>query len=213
LRGGFTVPTGSPPCLTAGGRLAGICAALAALLLVAANAFGLPVGVATLGLALVSLAIVTLADHSALRRDVRGVNYGIVPLVAGLFVLVQGLDRSGAIGATHALLVSATGWGVPGGPLGLGILITLACNLFNNLPVGLVAGLSLGGSEVTPVIRHAALIAVDLGPNLALSGSLATLIWRDALAADDLEMDAGRFLRVGAVVLPPALLLTLLVLR
>lgn len=55
-------------------------------------------------------------------------------------------------------------------------------------------------------VRAAVLIGVDLGPNLSVTGSLATILWLVALRRDGLAVDAWAFLRLGAVVMPPALL-------
>ena len=51
------------------------------------------------------------------------------------------------------------------------------------------------------------MIGVDLGPNLTVTGSLATILWLIALRREGIHISAWRFLRVGVVVMPPALLL------
>ena len=58
-------------------------------------------------------------------------------------------------------------------------------------------------------VRAAILIGVDLGPNLSVTGSLATILWLSALRREGLHVDAWTFLKLGAVVMPPALLLAL----
>ena len=90
-----------------------------------------------------------------------------------------------------------------------GLVIALACNLMNNLPVGLIAGSVVAADHVPAVVTGAALIGVDLGPNLSVTGSLATILWLAALRRDGIEVGAWRFLMVGLVVTPPALILAL----
>ncbi|WBO60598.1 hypothetical protein GT370_07455 [Acidocella sp. MX-AZ03] len=51
---------------------------------------------------------------------------------------------------------------------------------------------------------------MDLGPNLSVTGSLATILWLNALRREGLAMSAWRFLALGAVMMPPALALALL---
>ena len=51
------------------------------------------------------------------------------------------------------------------------------------------------------------LIGVDLGPNLSVTGSLATILWLVVLRREGLEVGAWRFLRLGILVMPPALVL------
>jgi hypothetical protein len=46
----------------------------------------------------------------------------------------------------------------------------------------------------------------DLGPNLSVTGSLATILWLVALRRERMDVSAGRFLRLGLLVAPPALL-------
>jgi arsenical pump membrane protein len=48
---------------------------------------------------------------------------------------------------------------------------------------------------------------VDLGPNLSVTGSLATILWLTALRREGLRVSAWRFLKLGALVMPPALVL------
>ncbi len=82
----------------------------------------------------------------------------------------------------------------------------------NNLPVGLAAG-SLGQMANLPAqTRAALLVGVDLGPNLSVTGSLATMLWLVALRREGEHVSALDFLRVGALVMPPALIGALLLL-
>jgi arsenical pump membrane protein len=50
---------------------------------------------------------------------------------------------------------------------------------------------------------------VDLGPNLSITGSLATILWLIALRKEKLEVSFWRFLKVGAVAMPVALFMSL----
>ena len=83
------------------------------------------------------------------------------------------------------------------------------CNLLNNLPAGLVAGRVAQLADLPERLRAALLIGVDLGPNLSVTGSLATILWLTALRRDGHAVGAIEFLRLGALVMPPALLLAL----
>jgi arsenical pump membrane protein len=58
-------------------------------------------------------------------------------------------------------------------------------------------------------VTGALLIGVDLGPNLSVTGSLATILWLVALRREGQEINAWKFLWLGLVVMPPALLLAL----
>jgi arsenical pump membrane protein len=58
-------------------------------------------------------------------------------------------------------------------------------------------------------VTGALLIGVDLGPNLSVTGSLATILWLVALRREGQAVSAWEFLRVGCVVMPVALLASL----
>jgi arsenical pump membrane protein len=62
------------------------------------------------------------------------------------------------------------------------------------------------------VMAHAILIGVDLGPNLSVTGSLATILWLIALRREKIEISAWEFLKVGAIAMPIALIGSVLVL-
>jgi arsenical pump membrane protein len=79
-------------------------------------------------------------------------------------------------------------------------------NLMNNLPATLlllpiVAVAGVAG--VGPAL--AVLIGADIGPNLTYPGSLATLLWRRAVADVDGVPAAGDFTRLGLATVPLAL--------
>jgi arsenical pump membrane protein len=79
----------------------------------------------------------------------------------------------------------------------------------NNLPTGLIAGTTMQSVHSPPHVAGAVLIGVDLGPNLSVTGSLATILWLGALRREGIEISAGAFLKLGLLVMPPALLMAL----
>jgi arsenical pump membrane protein len=54
------------------------------------------------------------------------------------------------------------------------------------------------------------LIAVDLGPNLSITGSLATILWLTAIRREGLEVSGWQFLKIGAIIMPISLVLAIL---
>ena len=52
-------------------------------------------------------------------------------------------------------------------------------------------------------------MGVDLGPNLSITGSLATILWLTALRREGQTIAFWPFLKLGLVVMPPALVLAL----
>lgn len=191
--------------------LSGIGIAAAGLLV--ASGLGVRLGAPTCAAGVAALALVAVKDRGAPRAAIRNVAWGVLPLVAGLFVLVAGLNRAGLMtlmrgGLTH-LAAAHDGFGKFVG----GFAVALLSNGMNNLPVGLAAGSGLRGVGEHGVLAHAVLIGVDLGPNLSVTGSLATILWLIALRREQEEITAWEFLKIGAVAMPAALALALLALR
>ena len=193
------------PRLTRGAKLAAGGIALTAVALLWASATGRQLGLPTCAAGALTLCAAVLLDRRKPWHLLRDVPWGVLPLVAGLFVLVAGLDRTGvprALGDAVGQLAARSGHlalFVAGGAIGV------TCNVMNNLPVALIVA-SLDGAAT---LRHAMLIGVDLGPNLSVTGSLATLLWLVALRREKVHIDALTFLKLGVWVMPPALLLAL----
>ena len=176
--------------------------------LIGASALGLDLGAPTLVAGLFTAALVLAVDYKSPIALVRNISWGVLPLVAGLFVLVEALDRTGVLAALASelrLLASTPG---PGAFL-TGATIALASNLVNNLPAGLVAAGAIQQAAPTATMTSALLIGVDLGPNLSVTGSLATILWLTALRREGQAVSALDFLKIGLVVMPPALILSL----
>ncbi len=133
----------------------------------------------------------------------------MLPLVAGLFVLVEALDKTGLIGIITTLLHNAARRSASWAAWSAGIVVAVVSNLINNLPTGLIAGNAVQNAHVPERITRAVLIGVDLGPNLSVTGSLATILWLTALRREGQTVSARAFLKLGIIVMPPALLLAI----
>lgn len=197
LRQRLAVP--APVPLAPGGRLTLAGLGVMAVLLLAASALGWPLGPPGFAAGAGACAVVRRGGRSA-WPVLRGVSWGVLGLVAGLFVMLGALDRLGLAAALARAAAHA-------GPLQIGAALAVLTNLVNNLPAGLLAGHALAGAA--PGIKAAALVAVDLGPNLSVTGSLATILWLTALRRQGEAVTAWRFLRLGAVMMPPVLALAL----
>jgi arsenical pump membrane protein len=212
LRGAVATP-GERPQLALGGRLAGIGIAATGCLLLLASALDWQLGWPTFIAGTGTTAAVALLAGTRLLAPFRGVAWGVIPLVAGLFVLVAGLEQTGLVSRiTTGLAASGASAPVLTALLG-GALTALLANLVNNLPMGLLAATviaTLAPGAASNLLAGALLIGVDLGPNLSVTGSLATILWLMALRRDGEHVSALSFLKVGSIVMPAALLAALL---
>jgi arsenical pump membrane protein len=178
--------------------------------LIGASAFGLDLGLPTCLAALLVMCIATRLRARRIREVAAGVSWSVLPLVAGLFVLVEALNRVGALAATTHWLQTFAAMPHLAGSLAVAFGIAALSNIMNNLPSGLLAGSAVQSAHLTPFIRDSVLIGVDIGPNLSVTGSLATVLWLIVLRREGIQITAGRFLKIGAIVMPPALFLATL---
>jgi arsenical pump membrane protein len=200
------------PPLSRAGRIAALGVAMTAVVLLTASALGSDLGLPTLAAGAVVAVLVVLVGRQSPVPVLRDVSWSVLPLVAGLFVLVEGLNRTGALPALARILKQASA-AAPQLTSGIaGVVVAVASNLVNNLPMGLIAATTCQNAEVPIHVTGAILIGVDLGPNLSVTGSLATILWLIALRREGEDVGAARFLKLGLVVMPPALLLSLLAL-
>ncbi|TWB90638.1 arsenite efflux membrane protein ArsB [Bradyrhizobium macuxiense] len=209
LRGGVESHDSEPVLLTRGATIVGVGIAAAAVVLLAASAFGADLGFPTFICGFVVIAIVLALGRKSPVPIVQSVSWSVLPLVAGLFILVEGLNRTGVLPALAEELKQATAASPHATAWGAGIITAIASNLINNLPMGLIAATTTHTAQSSPHITGAVLIGVDLGPNLSVAGSLATILWLIALRREGEHVSALRFLRVGVCVMPPALVLAL----
>lgn len=198
--------------LDAGGRAAVVTVVLSCAALVYAAAHGVAVGPLAAVVATVSVLVVTMIRAGTAWAVIRSVHWSIIPLVAALFVIVEALDRTGALRYARFFFRSAQTMAVPVGNLVTGFSVAAADNVLNNLPVAVVVRYALG-DHVGPRIAAAGLVGVDLGPNLTLAGSLATLLWVVMLRRAGFEIAPGAFFRLGVLVSVPALACALLLIR
>lgn len=162
---------------------------------------GLPTCIA----ALCVTAAVCLKNRSNPLPLAKEVSWPTLGLVAALFVLVDAVQSVGALKVTESALHRAETLGPHIGSLVVAFTVAIANNLLNNLPLGLIAGGTLTASHAHGLIANAVLIGVDLGPNLSVTGSLATILWLLALRKENLEVSAWDFLKLGALAMPTAL--------
>ncbi|MGD0720004.1 MAG: arsenic transporter [Roseiarcus sp.] len=195
--------------LTRAGRIAAAGIAATAVALLAASALDVQLGLPTAIAGAATAVAVLVVERKGPWDTIKDVSWGVLPLVAGLFVLVEALDRSGLIGMLGALLHDGAQRSGAGAAWAAGAAIALASNLMNNLPAGLIAAGAVRDAHAPDGVTRAVLIGVDLGPNLSVTGSLATILWLTALRREGLNVDAWTFLKLGALVMPPALLLAL----
>lgn len=197
--------------LPAGGRIAAGAIAATGLLLLLASMKGWPLGIPTCAAGVVAWLAISAMNRVSPWAIAGKISWSILPLVAGLFVLVRAVEHTGAF----SVLVHRAAAGAQSAPqmtafIG-GSVVAFASNLINNLSMGLIGATVVQGAHLPAHIAGALLVGVDLGPNLSVTGSLATILWLSAIRREGENVSAAKFLAVGTVVMPPALLAALAV--
>lgn len=194
------------------GKLALAGLLIAAGALITASGLGLSLGAPTCIAGFFAMAIVAWHDRAVPLKVAKGVSWSVLPLVAGLFVIMEALQDAGALHLALSGVQAASHYSPWIAKSSAAFAVALLSNGMNNLPVGLISGAAIRQAHQTGLVAHAILIGVDLGPNLSVTGSLATILWLIALRRENVEITAWEFLKYGMVAMTLALAGTLLLL-
>lgn len=162
---------------------------------------GLGAGAVLLAAALVvtlgSPALPVLALGLAVTT-VRGIRPSIgARTLSGLFVLTVALGALARSATVHAFLPRTAG------PWSTALLAAGSSLVLNNLPAAVLF------SAHAPAHPAALLIGLDLGPNAAVTGSLAAVLWLRTARSLEADASAVTYSKLGAALVPLTLLAAL----
>jgi arsenical pump membrane protein len=177
--------------------------------LLTASALDRDLGLPTCLAALAITAVVCIKARSNPWSLLKEISWATIALVAGLFIMVEAVRSVGALNLTLSALQNVQRLAPTLAALITGFVVGIANNLVNNLPLGLIAGATLHAEHAKGLIANAVLIGVDLGPNLSVTGSLATILWLIALRKEKLDVSGWDFFKVGAIAMPVALVVAI----
>lgn len=198
LRGRYTVVRAKTPHPHAIRALIAMCLVAAAYLV--ALAFQVPIGPVAVAGALATLAVARVAPLPAARR----VGWSTFLLLAGLFVLLDAIDRGGFVAWAFHALDDMTRHGTLALVSVAAISAALLSNLMNNLPVAIASSYVVAHAP-SQHLAYPLIVGIDLGPNLTTSGSLATILWLTILRERGVHVTALQYARLGAIVVPPTI--------
>jgi arsenical pump membrane protein len=194
-----------PVALTTSGKVVLWGLAFVVAVLLAASAMKKDLGLPTCLAALAITAVASLSAKSNPLKLFREISWSTILLVAGLFILVDTVESQGALKLTQQGLARTQTLAPAAATLVVGFTVGAANNLVNNLPLGLIAGATINAAHVKGLLANTVMIGVDLGPNLSVTGSLATILWLLALRKEKLNVSAWKFLKLGLLAMPIAL--------
>ncbi|HXH15381.1 MAG TPA: arsenic transporter [Sphingomonas sp.] len=178
---------------------------LTAVLLLTVSARGYDLGLPTCLAGVATMGAISLGGRKSPISTLRSVSWAVLPLVAGLFILVEALGSTGVIDILAGRLAAGAASSPAVTAAVAGTILAFGSNLINNLPAGLIASTTLHHAPVPQIVTDGLLIGVDLGPNLSITGSLATILWLTAVRREGEDVGFWRFLKVGAIAMPPAI--------
>jgi len=172
---------------------------------------GWPLSIPVLFGALFLLIIGSTAKRIDWRKLSRSISWPILPFIAALTVLVEGLENSGVTDRLGELFSSLLGRGELAASLATSLGTAAGANVINNWPAMMVSVTTLSGvpDAVTanPGLPYQAILGAGLGPNIAVLGSLSTMIWLVLLRRRGLAVSSLSYLKLGLVITPAALLI------
>lgn len=142
----------------------------------------------------------------AAKELVRNISWDLLPFVFSLFLILRAVAKAGlSEWAAGAIISSASGqsfWEL----FIVAATTALGSNLINNLPMILIATESLATPISTGQLDiaslYAALIGTNLGPNLTVIGSLATMLSLSIIGKKGLKVPGLLYLKVGLISVP-----------
>lgn len=149
----------------------------------------------------------------SLSKVLRGAPWQIVLFSVGMYLVVYGLGNAGLTDIAAGILVWLAAQGSFVATIGTGFVVAGLASVMNNMPATLVGALAIDRAAVDPLTKelmiYANVIGNDLGPKFTPIGSLATLLWLHVLAGKGQTIGWGQYMKVGLVLTPPVLLVTL----
>ncbi|MBX5465923.1 MAG: arsenical efflux pump membrane protein ArsB [Firmicutes bacterium] len=152
----------------------------------------------------------------SLRQVVREAPWRIVVFSIGMYVVVFALRDAGLIAGLARGFGALAAEGPWAAVVGTGGVTAGLAAVMNNLPAVMVGALAIHASGAPPgmqeAMAYANVVGTDVGTKWTPIGSLATLLWMHLVERRGLRVRWGELVRVGLILTPPVLAVTLLAL-
>ncbi len=137
--------------------------------------------------------------------------WSLFPFVAGLFVVIRGIENLG-LNDFAANLMQNMGKEPIAHTFSLTAGTAFGSNIINNIPMALLAISILRKAQASSLDQYAALLGCNLGPNITVAGSLATMLVISSARKKGENVGAAEFFKIGIIVTPLLILSAVLTL-
>jgi arsenical pump membrane protein len=170
------------------------------------SVFGFPLAYPALGGGILLLAISLAFGRFRWRKMAAGLSWHIFLFIFALAVLVKGLDNAGVTGSIADGLISLSAHGPLAALFSVTLGTALGSNLINNWSMMMVSVSSLGNmagqAGFDKVLVYGSVMGADIGPNIAILGSLSSMLWLVLLRQRGLDIHPLQYLKLGLIVTP-----------